>query len=333
MGRGLVSGAAAAGAIALACTVEVGVAHAKPPGAAHPDLTGVWTNAWYTQVERPKDFKTLVVTPQAAEAYEAPRRALSGSLPSRAGALGQPETEFMDQGPGLARIKGQIRSSWIVDPADGQIPWKPGAKERLEAAERAGAQSSDIHARHTDDRCLTVTGAAAPMVNSPEGNVLTIVETPGAVILAGEKNHEYRIVRLGAATKLPPDPPNRLGSSTGWWAGKTLVITTIGWPAGSVIDMHYGISLTGSAKVIERLTRTGPAEITYFFEVDDPELYTHPWRAEMVFRPSKPMYEFACHEGNYAITGILNAARMAEEARSEATLKPHSTNGTSADPP
>ncbi|HUR02735.1 MAG TPA: hypothetical protein VM347_09355, partial [Nonomuraea sp.] len=149
-------------------------------------------------------------------------------------------------------------------------------------------------------------------------NNLAIVQTPAAVILLGEKNHEYRIVRLGEAARLPPDPPSRLGFSVGRWEGKTLVITTTGWPVG-MTDNFFGVTLTERATVTERLTRTGPAEITYLFEVSDPNLYARPWRGEMVFRPGGPIYEFACHEGNYALTNMLNATRLEADAKANPT--------------
>jgi hypothetical protein len=279
---------------------------------AADELTGVWTNASYTQLVRPKELKTLVLTPAEAEAWEAPRRALGGMLPSPADSLGQAESEFMDQGSGLARIRGEIRSSWIVEPADGKIPWIPAAREAMLAARKAGGASSDIHARGTDDRCVTITGAAAPIINSPENNNLQIVQTRDAVLLLGEKNHEYRIVRLGAAARLPLETGSRLGSSVGRWEGKTLVVTTTGWPPG-VQDNFFGVAVSGRAKVTEWFTRTGPAELLYRFEVDDPALYARAWKGEMVFRPGGRIFEFACHEGNYAIIHILNAARLAEE--------------------
>jgi hypothetical protein len=287
------------------------------PAMATDELTGVWTNASYTQLTRPRELKTLVVPPGEAEAYEAPRRALSGRLPDPQDEVGQAETEYMDQGAGLARIRGEIRSSWIVEPADGRIPWKPAARYARNAARRAAGATSDIHGRSTDDRCLTITGAAAPIINSPENNTLAIVQTPDAVLLVGEKNHDYRVVRLGDAARLPPDPPSRMGSSVGRWEGRTLVVTTTGWPAG-MTDSFFGVTLTERARVTERFTRTGKAEITYLFEIDDPSLYTQAWKGEMVFRPGGPMFEFACHEGNYAMTNMLNATRMEEEAKARA---------------
>jgi hypothetical protein len=297
--------------------------------AAAEDLTGVWTNAWYTQLVRPKEFNALVVSGAEAEAYEAPRRALSGRLPSPEDEVGQNESEFMDQGPGLAHIRGEIRSSWIVDPADGRIPWKPEALQARKAAREAQDGSSNIEGRATDDRCLTIAGAAAPMINSPENNNLAIVQTADAVVLVGEKNHEYRIVHLDDAARLRPDLPSRLGSSVGRWEGKTLVITTTGWPVG-LTDNYFGVTLTERAMVTERLSRTGPNELTYLFEVDDPNLYTRPWRGEMVFRPGGPIFEFACHEGNYAMTNMLNAARIEEESKTKAAKAAPAAKATNA---
>jgi hypothetical protein len=296
--------------------IVAGLAMAAPAMGAD-ELTGTWTNAWYTQLVRPKELKALVLTPAEAEAYEAPRRALSGRLPSPPASLGQNESEFMDQGPGLARIRGEIRSSWIIDPADGQIPWIPSARESMLAKRTAGGLSSDIHARGTDDRCVTITGAAAPIINSPENNNLQIVQTRDAVVIVGEKNHEYRIVRLGAAAQLPPETGSRLGSSVGRWEGRTLVVTTTGWPVG-VQDNFFGVAVSERARVTEWFARTGPTEIAYRFEVEDPGLYARAWKGEMVFRPAGQIFEFACHEGNYAIANILNGARLAEEAKEKA---------------
>ena len=304
------------GIMKRALGILAGLALACPATAAD-ELSGVWTNAWYTQLVRPRELKDPIVTPADAEAYEAPRRALSGRLSSPPDELGQNESEFMDQGPGLARIRGEIRSSWIVDPVDGKIPWKAGALEARTAARKASGATSDVHGWATDDRCLTIAGAAAPMINSPENNNLAIVQTADAVLFVGEKNHEYRIVRLGKSAQLPPELGSRLGSSTGRWEGKTWVVTTTGWPVG-VTDNYFGVTLTERAKVTERLTRTGPSEITYLFEVEDPNLYARPWRGEMVFRPGGPLYEFACHEGNYALTHMLDAVRIEQEAAAAA---------------
>ena len=117
-----------------------GAAAAEPPAAPH-DLTGTWTNAWSTELQRPKDFQALKATPEEAEAYEKPRRALNGMIVEKDDELGQAEAEFNDKGPGLARIRGEIRTSWIVDPVDGRIPYADGSATGWGSASRRRRRS------------------------------------------------------------------------------------------------------------------------------------------------------------------------------------------------
>jgi len=278
-----------------------------------PDLTGVWTNAWYTKLERPKGFKGLVATTAEAEAYEGPRRALHGEIASKKDALGQNESEFPDNGPGLAVIDGQKRSSWVVDPPDGRIPWTEAARKRLYIGVAEPDIYDNVEARETDERCLTASGSGVPIVNSHDANLVEIVQAPGWVAILMEKNHETRIVRL-AAPGQPPDPPLGawMGASTGHWEGATLVVTTQGFRPG-ITKMHDDLPLSDQSRVTERFTRTGPHELSYSFEVEDKSLFTRPWRAEMVFRPAEGrLFEYACHEGNYSLPDILSAARAAD---------------------
>ncbi len=297
-----------------------GAAWARPrarPAPAH-DLTGTWTNAWYTKLERPKAFKALAATAAEAEAYEAPRRAHHGELISPKDLLGQNESEFPDNGPGLAHIRGEIRSSWIVDPPDGKIPWTAEARERLYIGKELPENYDNVEARETDERCLTTPGAVAPLLNSHDANLIQLVQTPGWLAIIGEKNHEVRLVRLGVAD---PGAEARaagirswMGVSIGRWEGATLVVETTGLRAG-VTKITDKVYLSDRSRVVERFTRTGPAEITYLFEVEDSALFTRPWRGEMVFRPAEgPIYEYACHEGNYSLPSILAAARQEEKA-------------------
>jgi hypothetical protein len=306
--------------MAAALAALAGGAGARPRAPTPPpaDLTGVWTNAWYTHLQRPKAFKSLTVTPAEAEAYEKPRRALHGDLSVKEDVLGQGESEFPDQGPGLARIHGEIRSSWIVDPPDGRIPWTDAAKKRLPITHDPAEILDNVEDRDTDERCLTTTGDKAPIVNSHDGNVVQFVQTPGWLAIIAEKNHEVRLVRIegAAAPRAAPGADPRLrawnGESVGHWEGSTLVIETYGLRAGAT-KVDDNIYFAETTRVTERLTRTGPAEIAYGFTVEDPSLFTQPWRAEMVFRAEpRGIFEFACHEGNYSLPGILRAARAAE---------------------
>lgn len=281
-------------------------------GGPRGGLDGTWTNGWYTQLERPKGFKALVATPEEAEVYEAVRRPLNGMPPSPDGEVGQAESEFNEGGPGLARIQGEIRSSWIVDPADGKIPWTEAARARYRIGQKPVERFDHVEERPTEERCLTARGANAPILNSPDTNYIQIVQTPEHVAIVSEKNHDVRIVQVGGPP--PAAPPGEGvwgGVSVGRWEGETLLVVTTHVRFTRV----RGLILTPSARVTERFTRSGPKELFYAFEVEDPALYARPWRGEMVFRAAKaPMFEFACHEGNYSLTSILSAARQAEAA-------------------
>jgi hypothetical protein len=307
--RSLLGGLAAAGALA-------GRARGGPR--AQADLTGTWSNAWYTKLERPKDFKGLVATPAEAEAYEAPRRKMHGEVVSKEDDIGQNESEFPDNGPGLARIGGQPRSSWIVDPPDGRIPWIPAAKKRLYIGEKPPEVFEwfdNPEQRDTEERCLSAPGMGPPIVNSHDGNVFEIVQAPGWLAILGEKNHDLRIVELPGAAAAPAGlPADWHGRSVGRWEGATLVAETAGFRPG-LTKVRDGFFLTERARITERFTRAGPGEILYAYSVTDPELFTRTWRAEVVFRKAEGrLFEYACHEGNYGLPDILRAARRAEAA-------------------
>ncbi len=283
---------------------------------AAPDLTGTWTNAWYTKLERPKGFAGLIATPAEVEAYEAPRRKMHGELPSKADDLGQNESEFPDNGPGLARIGGLPRSSWIVEPTDGKIPWRPEARKRLHLDEpppEIFTLFDNPEQRDTEEQCLTQPGIGPPIVNSHDGNVFDIVQTPGWIAIVGEKGHDVRLIELPGAPAPPAGVPRDWhGRSVGRWEGRTLVVETQGFRPG-VTKVRDGLFVTEGARVTERFTRTGPAEILYAYEMRDPELFTQTWRAEVVFRTSEGRaFEYACHEGNYGLPDILAIHRRLE---------------------
>ena len=142
------------------------------------------------------------MTPAEAEAFEAPRRALNGDLLDPHDALGQATSEFPDQGPGLARIRGEIRSSWIVDPADGKVPWtKEALSRRPSGGDEPPEAFDNVETRPTDERCLTASGAGAPILNSHDTNLIQIVQTRDCVVIVSEKNHDARIVRIGVTLR------------------------------------------------------------------------------------------------------------------------------------
>jgi hypothetical protein len=300
-----------------------GAAQARPTrrGFDPRDLDGTWNLGSYTELERPKGIARLVMTPAEAEAYEAPRRAGRGELASEPGdEVGQNQSEWNDRGSGLARVKGQIRSSTIVDPPDGKLPYQPWAAS---VAKNGALDNPETMGGTT--RCMVSVAALPPMLGAPDANLVQFLRAGSDFVIVAEKYHDARIVRLGPpgrpwrlGSALPPgaDPPGFLGSSVGRWEGDTLVVETAGFHLG-VIYRGQRTLVSGSTRVTERLTRVGADEIAYAFTVTDADLYTRPWRGEMTLRRSDGrMFEYACHEGNYSLPGMMAGARREErEAR------------------
>lgn len=289
--------------------VGVAASAAEPPALGR-DLEGVWTLGTYTPLQRPKDLKSLALTPAEAEAFEAPRRALHGMLPSKTGEVGQEESEFNERGEGLARVKGEIRSSWIIDPADGQIPFTKAARLRFELdSPRDTERLDNPEDADASSRCIGNAASGAPMIGGPDANLIQVVQTQGSIAILSEKYHDVRVVLMEGAPPSTSPPPSRLGHASGRWDGDTLVVETTGFLKGAFVRSGRLI-VTETTQVTERFTRTGRDEILYEFRVEDPSLYTAPWRGEMTLRPAKgAIYEFACHEGNYSLPSMLRAAR------------------------
>ncbi len=298
----------------------------RAPRTVHgaPDLQGTWDNDSMTRLQRPKGFASLVATPYEAAAYEAKRyqrfAKVIGPVDPNAPApeLDKVTDDDRFERPfGLDRIRGEIRSSQIIDPADGQLPYTPEAKAAAEKALKDEEVFDDPEGRPFDERCLLGGGGgvAAPIINRDH---LKIVQTRDHVVMFGEQNHEARVVRLGDRRHLPASMAPWMGDSVGWWEGDVLVVETIHlsprdgwrWNAGD------WIKLSASTRIVERFTRTGRDEIAYSFTVEDPVNYTRAWRGEATFRATTaPMFEYACHEGNYALTNILAGARAEEQRK------------------
>jgi hypothetical protein len=307
--------------LVLALCSAAGVAAAAQPGSypgprtawGAPDLGGVWTSASYTKLQRPDDFAALVATPAEARAYEAKLKTYHGVAepPPGADAVGQTGSEFFEAGDGLTRIRGQLRSSWIVDPASGRLPYRPDARQRLGVNTPDALDGPEV--RPAFERCVTSTGSAPPLLAGNDANLYEFVETPDHVAILAEKNHETRIVPLNVPRD-PNAPPSWSGNSVGRWEGDTLVVETQGF-RDAVIDRGPFLYQSGAARIVERFTRLSARELLYQFEVTDPEVFTQTWRGETIFKAAKgPIYEYACHEGNRSIVNILRAARQADGA-------------------
>ena len=281
-----------------------------------PNLEGLWTNASYTDLERPPEFKSLVISPEEARKAEAIFAKIGSFDPTDIDPLGQKESEAWETGNGLARVRGEIRTSWIVDPPDGMLPFNAETKRRfhydLPQKDRPKRGLDNPEERSVTERCVASEGGYPPNLPSPDGNYLQIVQTPNFVAMLVEKYHDAHIIRMGATQHDPAAVTSWMGDAIGRWEGETLVIENTNFCAAGLSRTDH-LKLSPAAVLVEKFTRVGPDELLYEFTVTDPTLYTQTWRAEMPFLRAKgPMYEYSCHEGNYGMVNILGGARRLE---------------------
>jgi hypothetical protein len=342
--------------LAAASAQKPGGAVPRTPD-GRPDLQGDWTNATITPLERLGSGRPLALTEEAAreeeistqkatDARDTPGDTTKGTLPvggdlrksvnaeptylervwaAGAGVVGGYNTFWIDPGDRVLRVDGQPRSSILIDPTDGRVPgYTPLAQERLgarAAARRAaGGEYDHPELRPLAERCITSFGSnlGPPMLpNYFYNNNYTIVQTKDAVLFLTEMVHDTRVVRVGG--QHPPASFRQwFGDSIGRWEGDTLVVETT--------NFHPNHGYRGSwenLKVTERLKRKDRTTLSYRFTVEDPTWFTAPFTGELEFRPLAPgerVYEYACHEANYGLEGVLSGARAQE--REAATKKP-----------
>lgn len=311
---------ATAGAIALPSTVSARGYRAPRTRSGVPDLQGIWTNASYTRLERPPQFKELVIAPERAREAEAIYARIGSFDAEDIDPLGQKDSEAWETGDGLGRVNGEIRTSWIVDPADGRLPFNAEARARFgyepNPAKRRGFDNPEQ--RTVTERCVASEGGYPPKLNSPDGNYIQILQTADHVTMLNEKYNDLQIIRLGDARHAPAAVTSWMGDPVGRWEGETLVIESTNFCV-SGLSRFGRLKISPAATIVERFTRVSADDLLYVFEVTDPTLYTQTWRAEMPFRSAKgPMYEYTCHEGNYGLTNILAGARQEEAAAAAA---------------
>jgi hypothetical protein len=284
------------------------------------DLQGTWTNATITGLERFDGVRNLVLTPEeargvekgTADAYASVDRVRDGELP-KGGDVGGYNTFWMDPGSRLARVRGEIRSSLIVDPKDGKIPYSWRGKAKLGKVFWRLRNADNPETRLLGERCIVGFGSTGgpPMLPVLYNNNYQIVQSPGFVMILVEMNHNARIIRIDGE-RLPKAIQPWLGDSIGHWEGITLVVETTQFNPGQSFrgSLRHRLYLSPDAVVVERFTRTGPKEILYEFTVEDPKVFTKVWRGEVPMLAAEgQIYEYACHEGNYSLPGILAGAR------------------------
>jgi hypothetical protein len=213
----------------------------------------------------------------------------------------------------------------VIDPPDGRIPprteaFKKAAAERMASRKKFG-EFDHPEIRGLAERCLMSFGSNAgpPMLpNYFYNNNYQIVQTRDHVMFMTEMVHDARVVRLGVTTHIPKTVRPWMGDSIGRWEGDTLVVETTNFHP---LQQFQGAS--ENLKVTERITRTGPDTILYRFTIDDPTVFTAPWTGELVFtRTDELIYEYACHEGNYALSNILSGERDRERRQTQQQKQP-----------
>jgi hypothetical protein len=274
----------------------------------HPDLQGIWANDTVTTLERPKRFaEKEVLSEQEAIEYE---KDVVGRWRDKFGELEVTTTgELSDVWQETGKVVPGRRTSLIVDPKDGRIPsLTPEARARADARAEARKRhpADDPEDRDPAERCLVGT-TGPPMLPPPYNANLQIVQTRDHVLILNEIIHDVRIVRMSAG-HLPPAIRNWLGDSVGRWDDDTLVVETTNFT-----DKTRFRGSGDGLRVIERFTRASADMIRYEFTIDDASSFTRPWSGVLWMAATKgPIYEYACHEGNYSMVGILRGARANE---------------------
>jgi hypothetical protein len=312
----------------------------------HPDFTGTYDLAMLTPLERPNGLPAVLSDEEAAKREkEAERKVVEGdakiagdrTAPPKggdgsvgaAGNVGGYNTFWLDGGTKYPKINGERRTSLIVDPPDGRVPaLTPEARQRnLSRLAQFRAPTSDAsesqdpgleppgayddpERRPLGERCILGFGSTSGPPALPNyfyNNLHQIVQTRDRVMIQTEMVHDARIVRMNAE-HLPPAIRSWMGDSVGHWEGDTLVVDTTNFT-----DKTRFRNSTQNLHVVERFSRLDKNNLLYRFTIEDPQTWTRPWTGEMAWpATSERIYEYACHEGNYALGDILRGARLRE---------------------
>ncbi len=285
----------------------------------HPDLQGHWTNDTYTPLERPAELgDKATFTPEEAAAFF---RAKVDELHGQAA----DDIHYDDaiwQAENYAKV-ASLRTSLIVDPANGRLPPLSAAGEARLPQQRATqrAVSADSAAsRSLGERCISWGNVGPPMMPPTYNANLQILQSKDLVVIRHEMMHDVRTIYMDGRPHPPPSIQWLAGHSVGRFEGETLVVETTNFTPltnfrGSPQNTRQDIFASERMRVVERFSRTGDDSIHYSFTVEDPDTWVAPWSGEMDMRRTEgPIYEYACHEGNLGLANILSAARVAERA-------------------
>jgi len=327
----------------LGLAVALCATSSQAQDAARPDLGGVWTNASLTSLTRPNGIEALVVSEEVATQIaagtpiagigpgdfdaNAPIDETTGAPPAGSidfGLRGY-NSFWVDPGSQLAIVKGEFRTSYIIDPPNGRIPRLEQPKVVFQDRGfgrrylTGNGDNSGPEALPLAERCLLGFGntSGPGMMGTLYNSTYQFVQTDDYVMILVEMAHDARIIPTyasAAEARANPRPPVLkpwLGDSRGWYEDGALVVETININPQQM--EQSSVPITADGRIIERFSRYSPTEIVYQFIVEDSNLYVQPWTAELSFHATDGrVYEYACHEGNYAMPGILAGARLLE---------------------
>ena len=287
----------------------------------HPDFQGFWNNTTYTPLERPKGIDREFFTKEEV-GEQMKRAAAEEGEQTTPGTIADVHYDFTQFGldRSQAPVALNLRTSLIVDPADGHLPPMTEEGKRLNAAraearKRAGAITDAAQNQPLSVRCILMDRDGPPMLAGAYNNNYQIVQSANTVMILVEMLHDPRIVPTDGRAPLPSSIRQIEGSSRGRWDGDTLVIETTNFT-----DLNAFQGASADMKLTERFTRTSDDTLTYRFTVDDPKVWTRPWTAEVPWKKSiGPIFEHACHEGNYSLTNLLRGAREDEKRQKGAS--------------
>ncbi|MCB1669939.1 MAG: hypothetical protein R3F41_07820 [Gammaproteobacteria bacterium] len=312
-----------------------------------PDLQGVWSNASLTSLTRMPGVESLVVTPEQAGVIAAsvPIGGIEGGFDEGDGINNTPDVAgddfgtraynnfWVDPGATLAQVRGEYRTSYIIDPENGQIPYLENPTTDFRPTNFGSryvtgiGDASGPEALPLAERCIISDRRAGPAMQSAlYNNTYQFVQTDDYVVIDVEQIHDARIIPVFASAEearaghRPEVLMPYMGDSVGWYEDGVLIVETVNVNPQQMRESPTAI--TNRGKVTERFVRHSDSEIVYSFTIEDPALYSQPWTAELSFYAIEgQLYEYACHEGNYSMAGILAGARRQDvDNRQESPL-------------
>ncbi len=283
-----------------------------------PDLQGVWDFGSVTPLQRPASLagKTFL-TEEEVSALEAQAAAGRVDRPPRAGDPGSYNQFWFAGG---TKVAGTRRTSLISDPPDGQLPaYTPEGKVRMAARADARRRNAGPEDRDVDERCILGFNSGPPMLPGAYNNLVQVFQVPGYVVILNEMVNDVRVIPLDGRPALPSHVRQWKGDSRGRWEGETLVVETrnfrdlgTGHPAPNMERLE---ALGPQLHLTEHFSRLDGDTLSYGFTIDDPTAFARPWTVETTMtKTPNPLYEYACHEGNYGLLNILAGARAQARA-------------------